>query len=247
MSPVGGAFVLYLEDDYQEPDSISASDVYFVVQHGANGDAVNDGQQAPGCTPPRPPRSTPTITSPRTRRTSTSAWLFARHVHDRHGRTARATGRPDESGDTITHGGPEERRHQEPLGRGHSQHRLPDPFWPRRRCSQRRPRRAIQPFNKTYETCCAPGPRSSISDVDNSRGYEMTVTGMHDSFNGRHHRRCVYVKANPRTVSRPQITGKLLDCEGMKNLIGSDDNDGNCFRLQPRPGKHDLHPRVGNA
>ena len=28
--PVGGAFVLYLEDDYQEPDSISASDVYFV-------------------------------------------------------------------------------------------------------------------------------------------------------------------------------------------------------------------------
>ena len=29
--PVGGAFVLYLEDDFQEPDSISASDVYFVV------------------------------------------------------------------------------------------------------------------------------------------------------------------------------------------------------------------------
>ena len=28
--PVGGAFVLYLEDDYQEPDSISAGDVYFV-------------------------------------------------------------------------------------------------------------------------------------------------------------------------------------------------------------------------
>ena len=28
--PVGGAFVLYLEDDFQEPDSISASDVYFV-------------------------------------------------------------------------------------------------------------------------------------------------------------------------------------------------------------------------
>ena len=28
--PVGGAFVLYLEDDYQELDSISASDVYFV-------------------------------------------------------------------------------------------------------------------------------------------------------------------------------------------------------------------------
>ena len=28
--PVGGALVLYLEDDYQEPDSISASDVYFV-------------------------------------------------------------------------------------------------------------------------------------------------------------------------------------------------------------------------
>ena len=28
--PVGGAFVLYLEDDFQEPESISASDVYFV-------------------------------------------------------------------------------------------------------------------------------------------------------------------------------------------------------------------------
>ena len=28
--PVGGALVLYLEDDFQEPDSISASDVYFV-------------------------------------------------------------------------------------------------------------------------------------------------------------------------------------------------------------------------
>ena len=28
--PVGGAFVLYLEDDFQEPDSILASDVYFV-------------------------------------------------------------------------------------------------------------------------------------------------------------------------------------------------------------------------
>ena len=28
--PVGGAFVLYLEDDYAMPDSISASDVYFV-------------------------------------------------------------------------------------------------------------------------------------------------------------------------------------------------------------------------
>ena len=28
--PVGGAFVLYLEDDFQEPESISAGDVYFV-------------------------------------------------------------------------------------------------------------------------------------------------------------------------------------------------------------------------
>ena len=28
--PVGGAFVLYLEDDFEEPDSILASDVYFV-------------------------------------------------------------------------------------------------------------------------------------------------------------------------------------------------------------------------
>ena len=28
--PVGGSIVLYLEDDFQEPDSISASDVYFV-------------------------------------------------------------------------------------------------------------------------------------------------------------------------------------------------------------------------
>ena len=28
--PVGGSIVLYLEDDFQEPDSILASDVYFV-------------------------------------------------------------------------------------------------------------------------------------------------------------------------------------------------------------------------
>ena len=28
--PVGGAFVLYLEDDFKQPESISASDVYFV-------------------------------------------------------------------------------------------------------------------------------------------------------------------------------------------------------------------------
>ena len=28
--PVGGSIVLYLEDDFEEPDSISASDVYFV-------------------------------------------------------------------------------------------------------------------------------------------------------------------------------------------------------------------------
>ena len=41
--PVGGAFVLYLEDDYQEPDSISASDVYFVVTPGDNNDAVTTG------------------------------------------------------------------------------------------------------------------------------------------------------------------------------------------------------------
>ena len=34
--PVGGAIVLYLEDDFQEPDSISASDVYFVSMPPAN-------------------------------------------------------------------------------------------------------------------------------------------------------------------------------------------------------------------
>ncbi len=34
--PVGGAFVLYLEDDFQEPDSISASDVYFVAHDTAD-------------------------------------------------------------------------------------------------------------------------------------------------------------------------------------------------------------------
>ena len=41
--PVGGAFVLYLEDDYQEPESISASDVYFVVTPGDPNDAVTTG------------------------------------------------------------------------------------------------------------------------------------------------------------------------------------------------------------
>ena len=40
---VGGALVLYLEDDYQMADSISASDVYFVVTPGDNNDAVTTG------------------------------------------------------------------------------------------------------------------------------------------------------------------------------------------------------------
>ena len=44
--PVGGAFVLYLEDDYQEPDSISASDVYFVVTPGDNNTALKTGNGA---------------------------------------------------------------------------------------------------------------------------------------------------------------------------------------------------------
>ena len=39
--PVGGAFVLYLEDDYQEPDSISASDVYFVSVPPADASATH--------------------------------------------------------------------------------------------------------------------------------------------------------------------------------------------------------------
>ena len=44
--PVGGAIVLYLEDDYQEPDSISANDVYFVVKPRSSNDAVTTGSGA---------------------------------------------------------------------------------------------------------------------------------------------------------------------------------------------------------
>ena len=44
--PVGGAIVLYLEDDFQEPDSISASDVYFVVSPGSNNTALKTGNGA---------------------------------------------------------------------------------------------------------------------------------------------------------------------------------------------------------
>ena len=44
--PVGGAFVLYLEDDYAMPDSISASDVYFVVTPGDNNTALKTGNGA---------------------------------------------------------------------------------------------------------------------------------------------------------------------------------------------------------
>ena len=44
--PVGGAVVLYLEDDFQEPDSISASDVYFVVSPGSNNTALKTGNGA---------------------------------------------------------------------------------------------------------------------------------------------------------------------------------------------------------
>jgi len=44
--PVGGAIVLYLEDDFQEPDSISASDVYFVVAPGGNNTALTTGNGA---------------------------------------------------------------------------------------------------------------------------------------------------------------------------------------------------------
>ena len=44
--PVGGAIVLYLEDDFQEPESISANDVYFVVTPGPGNDAVTTGSGA---------------------------------------------------------------------------------------------------------------------------------------------------------------------------------------------------------
>ena len=48
--PVGGAIVLYLEDDFQEPDSISASDRVLRV-HAVTRD---DGQRFPGLRHPGP-------------------------------------------------------------------------------------------------------------------------------------------------------------------------------------------------
>ncbi|MCY4560637.1 MAG: Ig-like domain-containing protein [Chloroflexi bacterium] len=65
-----------------------------------------------------------------------------------------------------------------------------------------------------------------ISDVDNSRGYEMTVTG--SGFNDGT-TAAVYVKANPTRFEAADYW-ETLDCDGMKALLNSDD-DKYCFHF----------------
>ena len=89
--------------------------------------------------------------------------------------------------------------------------------------------RAADPFDGAAPSI--PWPRSALSDVDNKRGYEMTVTG--SGFNDGT-TAAVYVLAHARYQTAKWW--QTLDCAEMKEALGKADSDTDeaCLQLRRR-------------
>ena len=209
---VGGAIVLYLEDDYQEPDSISASDVYFVVTPGNNNTSLKTGNGARVYATQNPEIDTDDH--------------FTKDKKDIDIRVSVpdlcTTDTPDcqdlnglMSGDMVTMVIQKSAGIKNPSEAGtHSTGYLiigPADAVPGSAAPSN------QPFIVTdvLKTLA----KISLSDVDNSRGYEMTVTG--SGFNNGT-TAGVYVLAHARFLVADWW--ETLDCPGMKAAMGSDSN-----------------------
>ena len=205
--PVGGAFVLYLEDDYQEPDSISASDVYFVSTPArlvtGNGSRVY-ATQAPEIdtddyfTADKDDIDI-RVSVPDMCTNATDACEGSNGLMD---------------GDTVTMVIQKSAGIQNPSEAGtHSVG-----------ASVLSPTDGVGA--PTYKDDMIDGaPLSTrakigLSDVDNSRGYEMTVTG--SGFNNGT-TAGVYVLANARYLTAKWW--ETLDCAEMKAAMASDSNN----------------------
>ena len=199
--PVGGAFVLYLEDDYQEPDSISASDVYFVstpskVTTGSGSrvyatqapEIETDGHFTADKKDIDIRVSVPDMCTTDTPTCQGANGLMAGDTVTMVIQKSAGIKNPSEAGSHSTGYailGPTDNVPSGPSGAG---------------------------FMKTNELATV--AKISLSDVDNSRGYEMTVTG--SGFN------------NGTTASVYVLAGKAavwdtLDCDAMNAAAGSND------------------------
>ena len=199
--PVGGAFVLYLEDDFQEPDSISASDVYFVstpsrVTTGSGSrvyatqapEIETDGHFTADKKDIDIRVSVPDMCTTDTPDCQGANGLRAGDTVTMVIQKSAGIMNPSEAGSHSTGYsilGPTDGVPSGPSGSG---------------------------FMKTNELSTV--AKITLSDVDNSRGYEMTVTG--SGFN------------NGTTASVYVLAGKAavwdtLDCDAMNAAAGSND------------------------
>ena len=222
--PVGGAFVLYLEDDYQEPDSISASDVYFVVPEtstNGRGDLSGNGARVYATQNPEIDTddhftadkkdidirvSVPDLCSIDTTECQGQDGLMAGDTVTMVIQKSAGIKNPSEAG-----------KHSVGASVISSTDSVPGPMYK----------------GDMVETKAGNGElltvaKISLSDVDNSRGYEMTVTG--SGFNNGT-TAGAYVLAHARYVTAKWW--ETLDCAGMKAALGKADSATNeaCFHF----------------
>ena len=221
--PVGGAFVLYLEDDYQEPDSISASDVYFVVTpaNSARADVTGNGARVYATQAPEIDTddhftkdkkdidirvSVPDLCTTDTDDCQGQNGLMADDTVTMVIQKSAGIKNPSEAGSHST---------------GYLIIGPADPV----------PGSAApdnQPFNVT--DVLPTWAKIGISDVDNSRGYEMTVTG--SGFNNGT-TAAVYVLATDKLSFSTAKWWETLSCAGMMNAMRavglSDVDETYCF------------------
>ena len=236
--PVGGAIVLYLEDDYQEPDSISASDVYFVVDPGSNNTALKTGNGARVYATQSPEIDTDDH--------------FTADKDDIDIRVSVpdlcTTDTPDcqdlnglKSGDTVTLVFQKSAGIKNPSEEGtHSvgasvlgpTDNVGGPMYTDAMID-----------NAPLRTWAKIG----ISDVDNSRGYEMTVTG--SGFNNGT-TAAVYVLATKNLGFKTAQWWETLDCAGMKAAMkaaGVDADDTYCFHYNINASDYTYTLGMGSA
>ncbi len=214
--PVGGAIVLYLEDDFQEPESISASDVYFVVDPANSRRSVVTGSGSRVYATQNPEIDTDDHFTADKDDIDIRVSLPDLCTSD----TQACEGRDGlESGDTVTMVIQKSAGIKNPSEAGtHSVG-----------ASVLGPADNVGgPMYKDATIDNAPLStlaKIGISDPDNSRGYEMTVTG--SGFNNGT-TAGVYVLAHARfEVAKWWET---LDCAGMKAALGTD-SDNACFHF----------------
>ena len=214
--PVGGALVLYLEDDYQEPDSISASDVYFVSMPAkkvtGNGSRVYATQNPEIDTDDHFTADKKDIDI----RLQVPD-MCANNEADCEGANGLM------SGDTVTVVIQKSAGIKNPSEAGkHSvgasvlgpTDNVGGPMY-----------KGDMVETKAGNGELATLAKISLSDVDNSRGYEMTVTG--SGFNNGTSA-AVHVLGHARYHTA--VWWETLDCAGMKKALGTD-SDNACFHF----------------